>query len=148
LGEPSDTLSGEVLHKFLILNRYLRWYARQMIEQGIRPRELAVLRFLLESGPATIGQIQEHLYRSASTASTLVSNLEEAGYVTRTRSKEDNRVVIVELTSTGRERAENMPLGGILLLRRRLKTLPADRLRMLDEALAELMQLMEVHDIE
>jgi hypothetical protein len=39
-------------------------------------------------------------------------------------------------------------MGGIPLLRRRLRTLPEDRLRLIDEALAEIMQLMEVADHE
>ena len=52
--------------------------------------------------------MQDHLYTSASTASTLISQLEDAGYVTRTRSEDDNRVVNVQLTTSGRgDRAEH-----------------------------------------
>jgi DNA-binding MarR family transcriptional regulator len=148
-GQPSAVvLSEEVIHKFLRLNRFLRQRAHQMDSQGIRPRQFAVLRFLLESGPATVGQVQGHLYLGASTTSVVIAGLEEAGYVTRTRSEEDNRVVLVELTPAGREIAQNTPLGGIALLRRRLGHLPAEKLRLLDQALAEIMQLMEVPDTD
>jgi DNA-binding MarR family transcriptional regulator len=148
LENNSQALAEEVIHKFLRLNRFLRQYARQMDSQGIRPRQLAVLRFLLAAGPATVGQVQAYLYLSASTTSMVISQLEEAGYVTRTRSEEDNRVVMVELTPAGREITEHTPLGGIALLRRRLGGLPGDRLRLLDEALAEIMGLMEVPDTD
>jgi DNA-binding MarR family transcriptional regulator len=141
-------MSGEVIHKFLRLNRFLRRYARQMDSQGVRPRQFAVLRFLLEMGPATVGHVQEYLYLSASTTSMVIAQLEEAGYVTRTRSPEDNRVVVVELTPTGEEIARNTPLGGILLLRRRLPHLPEEKLLLLDEALTEIMRLMEVPDTD
>ena len=148
LKHSSGSLSEEVIHKFLRLNRFLRRFARQMDSQGVRPRQFAVLRFLLELGPATVGQVQEHLYLSASTTSMVIAQLEEAGYVTRTRSEEDNRVVVVELTPTGEEIAQNTPLGGILLLRRRLPHLPEEKLLLLDEALTEIMRLMEVPDTE
>lgn len=141
-------LAEEVIHKFLQVNRYLRQYARQMTDQGIRPQELAILRFLQESGPVTVGQVQAYLYRSAGTTSMIIAQLEEAGLVTRTRSAQDNRVVIVELTPAGRDMARNMPLAGIGLLRQRLGTLSDERLRLLDEALAEIMQLMEVTDTD
>lgn len=147
-GDPdaSGGESGEVLQKFLRINRYLRQYATQVTEYGVRPREYSVLRFLLESSPATIGDVQGYLFRSASVASTLVAQLEEQGYVTRTRSREDNRVVLVELTEAGREIAQHAPMGGIPLLRRRLADLSPEQLALLDRAFDEVIDLMEVPD--
>lgn len=144
--QSSEVLANEAIHKFLILNRYLRQYARQMTAQGVSPREFSILRFLMESGPATVGQVQDYLYCSASVASTVIGKLEEAGYLTRTRSVDDNRVVNVELTATGREVAQENPLGGIVLLRRRLPTLSSERLQTINAALADIMQLMEVNE--
>jgi DNA-binding MarR family transcriptional regulator len=146
--ESTELLASEAIHKFLNLNRYLRQYARQMDQQGVRPREFSVLRFLLEAGVATVGRVQDYLYCSASVASTVIAGLEEKGFVTRTRSPEDNRVVIVELTAAGRELATQTPLGGIVLLRRRLQTLSNERLTVINTALADIMELMEVTEIE
>lgn len=145
---PKHPLANDALHKFLLIHRHLRQYARQIDSQGIRPRQFAVLRFLLEESTATVGEIQEHLYTSIGTASTVVSQLEEAGYVTRTRSADDNRVVLVELTPQGQEIAQRTPVGGIALLRRRLDALPEERLRQIDAAMSDLMCLMEVSDTE
>jgi DNA-binding MarR family transcriptional regulator len=140
--------ASAALHKFLLIHRHLRQHARTMDSQGIGPRQFAVLRFLAEDGPATIGAIQDHMYTSASTASTIVSQLDEAGYLSRTRSDEDNRVVIVALTPAGEQVVENTRMGGIALLRRKLTTLPEDRVRRIDAALADIMELMEVSDSE
>ena len=148
MSDSNEATAAETFHQFLILFRYLRQQARHINSQGIKPRQFAVLRYLSEAGSATVGEVQEHIYLSPSATSTLVARLEEAGYVTRTRSKNDNRVVIVELTPAGRDLAENTPLTGLSLLRRRLKTLPAHRLQLIDEALAEIMELMEVTEIE
>jgi len=141
--------SDQIFHRFLSLLRYTRQHSSQMIaEQGIRPREFSVLRFLWECAPATVGQVQDFLHKSASTTSALVAQLEEANYVTRTRSLEDNRVVIVELTPLGRDKAESTPLGGLPLLRRRLGKLPKERLVQIGTVLEEIQHLMEVADSE
>ena len=86
--------------------------------------------------------------RSTSVASSVISKLEDGGYVTRTRSREDNRVVLVEPTAAGRQLAQATPLGGIALLRRRLPTLEPERLARLNAALADIMELMEVPESE
>jgi DNA-binding MarR family transcriptional regulator len=147
-GAKIEDYPGEVFHRFLRILRFLRQHALQMNSQGISPRDYAALRFLLESGPSTIGQIQGYLHKSASTTSTLVARLEEQGYLSRTRSREDNRVVIVELTRSGRDTAEHTPLGGLPLLRHQLRQLPPERLDQIDRALAEIMTLMEVPETD
>ncbi|MBN1965621.1 MAG: winged helix-turn-helix transcriptional regulator [Anaerolineae bacterium] len=141
---PENQLAADVLHKFLLVYRHLRQYHRQMDSESVRPRHAAVLRFLIAQGPATVGDVQAHLYTSASTASAIISQLEEAGQVTRARSPDDNRVVIVTITDAGRDIVARTPLGGIGLLRQRLDDLPAEQLQQMDEALAEIMHLMEV----
>jgi len=145
VNDSVEPYSDKIFHRFLSLLRYTHQYSRQMIaEQGIRPREFSVLRFLWESGPATVGQVQAFLHKSASTTSALVAQLEEANYVTRARSLEDKRVVIVELTPLGRDKAESTPLGGLPLLRRRLGKLPEEQLVQIGSVLEEIQHLMEV----
>lgn len=143
MNNSDEVLSQEVFHRLLAFLHQVRQHSHQIQSQGLKPREFSVLQFLVESGPLTVGKIQEFLHRSASTTSALVAQLEESGYLTRTRSKDDNRVVIVELTEIGRDIVKKTPLVGLPLLRRKLKTLPKERLVLLDDALNEIMQLME-----
>ena len=139
-----ESFSDQVFHQYLSLLGASRRYARQILdERGLKQREFSVLRFLLESGPLTVGQVQTYIHHSPSTTSTLIAQMELKGYVTRTRSAKDNRVVIVELTDAGRVVAENTPLGGSPLLRRRLSTLSTKRLQQIGDVLVELMYLME-----
>jgi DNA-binding MarR family transcriptional regulator len=147
--DGQEPLSDQVFHRFLALQHYLRRNARQLVdERGLTPRDLSVLRYLLELESATVGQVQAYIHKSPSTTSSLIAQLEEKGYLTRTRSDEDNRVVIVELTHLGQEIAENTPLGGLPLLRRRLANFPRQRLSEIDDVLREIRQLMEAVDIE
>lgn len=140
---PDNDHADQVFHQFLGLMRFHRQYARQIIdEQGIKPRDLSVLRFFSETGPATVGQAQAYLHKSASTTSALIANLEKEGYVTRTRSQEDNRVVIVELTEAGQHLIATTPLRDMPLLRRNMRQLPDERLQQISEVLAEIKQMM------
>jgi DNA-binding MarR family transcriptional regulator len=136
----------EVIGKLLRLYRYFRRYSREIHRAGLRGREVATLRYLLESEPLTIGQIAEYLFISTSTASELVSRMEDAGHVARRRSQRDCRVVYVELTPGGRQLSQEMPLGGIPLLREKLKTLPPERLEAYDRCFSDLLEYMEIGD--
>ena len=53
-----EPFSDQVFHQFLALLRHKRQYARQIeSERGIKPRDFSVLRFLLETGPATVSLV-------------------------------------------------------------------------------------------
>ena len=138
-----DPLSDQVFHQVLALLRTSRQYGRLIMDEcGLKPVQLSVLRSLLEKGPATVSQVQAYVQHSASSTSTMIAQLETAGFVTRTRSADDNRVVIVELTPSGHDVAEKTPLGGLPLLRRELAALHEERLAEMEEVLLEIMQLM------
>lgn len=149
MNDSQEPYSDQVFHRFLSLKHHSRRYARQLLdESGLTLRDFSVLHYLLETGFATVGQVQTFVHKSPSTTSSLIAQLEEKGCLTRTRSQEDNRVVIVELTTFGQEIAENTPLGGLPLLRRRLGQLTEKRLAEIDSVLVEIMQLMEVAETE
>ena len=144
VNDPNKQLTKEAVKRFLQLNRHMRQAARQITSHGIRPRDFSILSHIQETGSLTVGEIQEYILSSPSTASTVVAKLEGDGYVTRTRSKEDHRVVFVELTDAGRELAVRTPMQGVPLLRRRLEALPEDDIRRIHDALGDILRLMEV----
>jgi DNA-binding MarR family transcriptional regulator len=146
MNEPERSPALIVTQKFLSLYRYLRQYSQQMHNQGVRGREFATLRYLNEAGPCSVGQVQEYIYISASATSEMLSRLENAGYVERKRCKKDQRVVYVDLTPEGRRLAEETPLGGIPLLRERIKTLSPEQLSTLTSAFEMLLQVMEIEE--
>jgi DNA-binding MarR family transcriptional regulator len=143
VNDVNDTAVAETMRNFLMLFRRLLTYSRQVHEQGLSGRKVAVLRHLLDAGPLSIGQIRDYLLISDSSTSEQVARLVQRGFVTRSRSQTDNRVVLVSLTAAGRRVASQTPLGGIPLLRERLKTLLPERLALIDEATSELLRLLE-----
>ena len=138
-------------------------YTRQhKMRQKLREVQIKLMRGLLDliilqflsvepmHGYRVITSIRRNfgVYFGPSTIYPLLGILEEKGYITRTRSEKDNRVVIVELTPSGRELIRSTPLGGLPLLRRRLADLSQGRLSEIDGVLTQIAQLMEAGDVE
>ena len=68
---------------------------------------------LWEYESINVGKLGEILYLDAGTLTPLLKRLEKAGYVTRQRSKDDERVTIISITSEGeelKEKCKDIPL--------------------------------------
>jgi DNA-binding MarR family transcriptional regulator len=146
MSDENGATYRETIQQFLHLYRYLRGYGRRLQQEGISGRKISTLRYLIEAGPLTVGQLSDYLCISDSSTSSLLSGLEDRGHVTRTRSHQDNRVVLVDITPSGREIVQRTPLGGIPLLRETLKTLPPERLDAVHEAMATLNEILGIQN--
>lgn len=146
MANRDDALFTETMHRFLTVYRYMRQYGRQLQSEGLSGREVSILRYLLDSGSLSIGQCRDYLFINDSSTSELISHLETGGYVSRVRSQTDNRSVLVSLTAAGRKTARSLSLGGIPLLRERLRTMPSERLARIDSALGEIVELLEIEN--
>ncbi len=145
----AESPAQEAVHHLLAIYRYLRRYAKRVSsELGISGRQLAVLRRLQQGGPCPVGQIGAHLYLAESTTSELLDGLEQLGLVKRERSREDNRVTMVALTPRGEALVAQAPLGGIDLLRHRLRSEPPKQVAALARALEYLGRLMDIADVD
>ena len=76
---------------------------------------------LWEKDGLTVGEICDRLMLDNGTVSPLLKKMESAGFIKRTRSSEDDRVVVITLTEQGRDmqkRAEDIPekVGGCIEL--------------------------------
>ncbi len=74
--------------------------------------QYVVMMYLWENGSANVKSIGKALLLDPSTLTPLLKKLESKGYLTRTRSKEDERNLIIELTDKGealRDRAIEVP---------------------------------------
>ncbi|VVN19623.1 Organic hydroperoxide resistance transcriptional regulator [Pseudomonas fluorescens] len=95
------------------------------------PQYLAMM-VLWERDGLTVGEISARLLTDPGSLTPLLKRLEVEGLLSRTRSREDERVVIVELTEQGRalrEQARSVPqciLGASGLTLERLQALQAE----------------------
>ena len=79
---------------------------------GLTYTQYIVFLVLWEKDGLTVGEISEKLLLDNGTLSPLLKKMEQAGYVRRERSHEDERVVVITLTEAGRalqEKAKDVP---------------------------------------
>ena len=75
--------------------------------QGLTPLQAMVL-LLVAQGDLTVGAMSENTNMGQANASTLCKKLERGGYLIRTRSEKDERIVNLSLTDKGRQALERV----------------------------------------
>ena len=79
---------------------------------GLTYTQYIVFLVLWEKDGVSVTEIGEKLMLDNGTLSPLLKKMEQAGYVRRERSREDERVVVITLTEAGRalqEKAKDVP---------------------------------------
>lgn len=87
-------------------------YGPLLKELGLTYTQYIVMMVLWENDGVSVRSLGEKLHLDSGTLTPLLKKLENIGYVTRKRSEEDERVVLVSLTETGRglkEKAAEVP---------------------------------------
>ncbi|MBE5924290.1 MAG: MarR family transcriptional regulator [Lachnospiraceae bacterium] len=80
---------------------------------GLTYTQYVVFMVLWEQESVNVGQLGSILHLDAGTLTPLLKKLEKEGYVTRERSKEDERITIVSITEKGmdlKEKCKDIPL--------------------------------------
>ena len=88
-------------------------YTPHLKPLGLTYTQYIVFLALWERDGLTVGELCETLSLDNGTISPLLKKMQEAGYIRRTRSETDDRVVIVTLTEAGRamqEKAKDVPV--------------------------------------
>ena len=79
---------------------------------GLTYTQYVVMMVLWEHESVNVGQLGDILRLDAGTLTPLLKRLEKAGYVTRKRSKEDERITIISITKAGealKEKCKDIP---------------------------------------
>lgn len=95
-----------LVEDILGLWRQLRQAAHPVRRGDITPEQYWLLRHLRRCGPCSIGEVATVLGVTQSAATTACQRLEKAGFATRSRDRDDERVVRVMLTIKGQEQIE------------------------------------------
>ena len=88
-------------------------YTPYLDKLGLTYTQYVTMMVMWEHRSLTVKRAGDLLHLDSGTLTPLFKKLEEKGYVTRTRSREDERNLIVSLTKEGealRERALDVPL--------------------------------------
>lgn len=113
-------------------------YTPHLKPLGLTYTQYLVFLVLWEKDGIPVGELTRRLMLDNGTVSPLLKKLEHAGYITRTRSEADDRVVVITLTEAGRalqEQAKDVPekvAGCIALPLEKAQTLYALLYELLD----------------
>ncbi|MFZ7087471.1 MarR family winged helix-turn-helix transcriptional regulator [Curtobacterium sp. RRHDQ10] len=83
-------------------------YRALLAPWGLTYPQYLVLVLLWSDGPLTVGTLGDRLDLDSGTLSPLLKRMADAGVVVRTRSRDDERVVTVDLTDRGRALREDL----------------------------------------
>ncbi|GAB3725943.1 MarR family transcriptional regulator [Amycolatopsis oliviviridis] len=113
LGEDPLALERQVCFALSVASRSVIAIYRPLLEpHGLTHPQYLVMLALWERGPQAVKDLSTALRAEPATLSPLLKRLETIGYVTRRRSAEDERLLTVELTESGRAlraEAEKIP---------------------------------------
>jgi DNA-binding MarR family transcriptional regulator len=104
LGEDPLKLDRQVCFALSVASRSVIAIYRPLLEPyGLTHPQYLVMLALWERSPRSVKDLGTSLRHEPATLSPLLKRLETLGYVTRARSRSDERQLTVELTEKGRE---------------------------------------------
>ncbi len=105
-GTKEITLATQILEALPLVSQMAMAELRNQ-DDPIVLNQVMVLRMLL-TRPFNLSDLAKEHMVSLPTMSGTVSRMVKQGWITRTRSQEDRRVVLIELTAVGRARLESV----------------------------------------
>ena len=138
-GDPWDVLATELRPLVFQLYRLVRRAAPHL---QLSPSQGAVLAALVDSGPMRVGQLADVELVRLPSMTEIVARLERDGLVHRRPDPADRRAVLVEATSEGRSRYQEIAQAREGFLRDRLVELSVADRRAIQAAVPALSRLL------
>ncbi|WP_239733940.1 MarR family transcriptional regulator [Mammaliicoccus sp. M-M49] len=85
---------------------FAQFYEKELKSFGLTYSQYLVLLSLWEENPQTLHSIGHKLDLSSNTLTPLLKRLEQSGWVTRQKSDQDKRQLIVSLTQKGKDQKQ------------------------------------------
>lgn len=105
--------SDHFCFKTYAVSRYMTGlYKPYLDEISLTYPQYLVMLVLWENGRMNIGKIGDHLHLDNGTLTPLLKRMEKNGLLSRTRSMDDERVVLIDLTDKGKrlkDKAKHIP---------------------------------------
>ncbi|HGO3349703.1 TPA: MarR family winged helix-turn-helix transcriptional regulator [Staphylococcus aureus] len=105
---------------------------------GLNITEFAVLELLYNKGPQPIQRIRDRVLIASSSISYVVSQLEDKGWITREKDKDDKRVNMACLTEKGQSQMADIFPKHAETLTKAFDVLTKDELTILQQAFKKL----------
>jgi DNA-binding MarR family transcriptional regulator len=139
MSDPTpDEVAQRAMHIFPLMGRLLEAQMRSR-EETLSPVHFHVLRLVAQK-PRSLSALAAQQSVSAASMSKTVTVLEERGWLTRRRSEEDRRFVLIDITEDGQAMLHSITSHTRQYLAEAIKHLPPDDLKALDDGMRVLIQ--------
>lgn len=143
------TAIAEIVQSFRRIFKAIQQYSEAVLKEfGVTGPQLWLLKMLRQEGGTSVGELSQKMYLHISTVSGIIDRLEAKGYVARKKAETDRRIVIVQLTASGKRIVDQAPEPSQGKLLHSLQNLSEKEVLEMHEALQKIVRLMEVEQIE
>ncbi len=133
-----DEVAQRAMHIFPLMGRLLEAQMRSR-DDSLSPVHFHVLRLVAQQ-PRSLSALAEQQSVSAASMSKTVTVMEERGWLTRRRDKDDRRFVLIDITDDGHATLHSITSHTRQYLSKTIQHLPPDDLKALDDGMRVLIQ--------
>ncbi|MGA9231561.1 MAG: MarR family transcriptional regulator [Exiguobacterium oxidotolerans] len=141
--EQHDQLTYRLEEQMRVILRTLRRELNQLFEGTATRSEFFILRSLSENGPQRPTLLAEQFELATSQVTALTDKLYKTGFVTRTRSTEDRRSIVLALTDEGEAAFRNLEVVRRTYLQERFGTLSEEELNVMIHVFDKILATMD-----
>ncbi len=140
-----ESIINNIRRVFQAFNDYSK---RANMEAGLTGPQLWAIKVISENAPLRVCDLAALMFVRPGTVVGILDRLEKKGLVTRIRSQQDRRAVMIELSAQGKELVSAAPgvIQGDLI--RGLETLPEEELLDIDASMARLVAILGVQQLK
>jgi len=129
---------------FQVVNEHSK---RAMRETGLTGPQLWAIKVIADQGPLRVSDLARRLYLHNATVVGIIDRLEAQGLAQRTRSREDRRVVMVDLTEQGKDMVVRSPEVAQGLLVAGLEKIPREKLETISEGFDLMVRILGAQNL-
>lgn len=141
--EQHDQLTYRLEEQMRVILRTLRRELNRLFEGTATRSEFFILRSLSENGPQRPTLLAEQFELATSQVTALTDKLYKTGFVTRTRSTEDRRSIVLALTDEGEAAFRNLEIVRRKYLQERFGTLTEEELNTMIHVFDKILATMD-----
>lgn len=143
-----ETETPEVMDNLRRVFQAINQYSKDSEHStGLTGPQLWALKILANSAPMRVSDMACQMYLRPPTVVGIIDRLERKGLVTRTRSREDRRVVDLNLSEKGKEIVSNAPQVAQVMLLQGLKELSDNDFSIIVKGMQLMVQLLGAENI-
>lgn len=137
-------VTDDLRRVFQVVNEHSK---RAMRETGLTGPQLWAIKVIAGHGPIRVSDLAQRLYLHNATVVGIIDRLENQGLVARTRSHEDRRVVMVDLTTQGKDLVARSPEVAQGLLVAGLEKISREKLETISEGLKLMVKILGAQNL-